>query len=175
MKPDIEKYLKKNKFRLDTDIPDDEKIWGNIDKKIRREKKPAIQWFWKIAVVFLLGVLSTYIIVNETSKPKVVIVSLADVSSELEQQEADLKQIVNTKWSEIGQLSEAEKIQFRFLLEELNDLDKIYKIYEKDLKDYGVNEEIINVLLDYYEKKIRILNRLSLEIEKQKSHENKSI
>ncbi|MBK6285027.1 MAG: hypothetical protein IPF54_22435 [Draconibacterium sp.] len=128
-------------------------------------------WFWKIAAVFLFGVLITYGVVKESTKQQVVIVTLADISKDLRQQEAELKLIVDKKWEEIKPLSAAEKTQFQFLLDELNELDKIYNTYEKDLYEIGKNEQIINALLDYYEKKIRILNRLSLEIQKQKNHE----
>ncbi len=110
--------------------------------------------------------------VKETTREKVVIVTLADVSKELGEQEAELKLIADEKWAEISPLSDEEKTQFQFLFDELNELDKVYKSYGKDLNEFGENEQIINVLLDYYEKKIRILNRLNLEIQKQKGHEN---
>jgi hypothetical protein len=172
MNLDIEKYLKKNRLRLDAEQPYDDRIWNEIRKEIQKEKTVQSNWFWKIAAVFLFGVLITYIVVKESTKQQVVIVTLADVSKELGQQEAELKLIADKKWEELQPISAKEKSQFQFLFDELNELDNIYKTYEKDLYTVGENEQIINVLLDYYEKKIRILNRLSLEIQKQKNNEN---
>lgn len=169
----LEKYLKENRLRLDAEQPDDELLWKGISQQLRKNKPERGNWFWKIAAVFLFGVLITYVTVKETSKEKVVIISLADVSKELGEQEAALKLVADKKWAEIGPLSVEDKTQFQFLLDELNELDKVYSEYEKDLNEIGGNEQIINALLDYYEKKIRILNRLSLEIQKQKSHEDK--
>jgi hypothetical protein len=82
-----------------------------------------------------------------------------------------LKQVVTKKWEELQPLTAEEKSEFGFLLDELKELDKVYKTYEEDLYKTGENEQIINALLDYYEKKIRLLNRLSMEIEKQKNYE----
>jgi len=172
MKMELEKYLTKNRLRLDVDEPDDERIWEKINSGLKKDRQLQSNWFWKIAAVFLFGVLTTYVVVKETSKEQVVIITLGDISKELGQREAELKQVVNTKWEEIEPLTQEQKTEFQFLLNELNELDEVYKTYEKDLYITGENEQIINVLLDYYEKKIRILNRLSLEIQKQKNNEN---
>jgi hypothetical protein len=172
MKTNIEKYLKENRLKLDTDQPDDDRIWKGINKQvIRKDKRPQSDWFWKIAAVFLLGVLTTYIVVKETTTEKVVVITLGDISKDLGQQEAELKMVVNRKWQEIEPLTATEKSQFKFILDELNELDNIYKTYENDLNTVGENEQIVNVLLDYYQKKIQLLNRLSMEIQKQKNHE----
>jgi hypothetical protein len=169
---ELEKYLKENKLRLDAEDPDDDRIWKEVNHRIRKENPGNRNWFWKVAAVFLFGVLLTYVVVKETAKENVVIISLADVSKELGEKEAAMKLVADKKWAEIGILSADEKAQFQFLLDELNELDKVYSEYEKDLAEIGGNEQIINALLDYYEKKIRILNRLSLEIQKQKNHED---
>jgi hypothetical protein len=169
---ELKKYLKENRLRLDTDEPDDERIWKEVNHRIRKENQGNNNWFWKVAAVFLFGVLITYVTIKETEKEKVVIISLADISEELGEKEAALKLVADKKWSEIGPLSVEDKTQFQFLLDELTELDKVYGEYEKDLNELGGNDQIINALLDYYEKKIRILNRLSLEIQKQKNHEN---
>ncbi len=172
MKIEIEKYLKENRLRLDVDQPDEMRIWSGIRDKLKKDKAKSGNWFWKVAVVFLVAVLSTYITVKETSKEQVIVITLGDISKELGQQEAELKQIVDLKWKELEPFSGKEKSEFKFIFDELDELDEIYKTYEQDLNTIGKNEQIINVLLDYYEKKIQLLNQLALEIEKQKNHEN---
>ena len=98
-------------------------------------------------------------------------VTLADVSQELGRQEAELKLIADRKWEEIKPLLPTGNNELQFLLDELKELDVVYATYREDLYKTGVNEQITQVLLDYYEKKIRILNRLLLEIQKQKNCE----
>ncbi len=172
MKLEIEKYLRKNRWKLDADTPDDELIWDGIQQKMNRQHNQPNNRFWKIAAVFLLGILATYVVVKETTEDKIVVVTLSDISKDLGEQEAELKLTVAKKWKEIEPLTAAEKSEFKFLFDEMNELDKVYKIYEQELYNNGENEQIIHALLDYYEKKIRLLNRLSLEIEKQKNYEN---
>lgn len=167
----LEKYLEKNRLKLDAETPDDELIWKEIKKEIQPRRQILPDWGWKAAAIFLLGVLLTYVVVKENQDDKVVIVTLSDVSKDLGEREAELKKLVNLKWEEIQPLTAEEKSDFGFLLDELNDLDKVYKTYEEDLTRTGGNEQIISALLDYYEKKIRLLNRLAMEIEKQKNYE----
>ena len=173
MKQDVEQYLKENRLKLDSEVPDDSKIWRGIQIELKTKKEFRNNGFWKIAAIFLLGIFVTYVVVKETTEEKVMVISLGDISPELGQKEAEFKRVVEQKWAEIKPLSEEEKKQFGFLLDELDELDKIYKSYENDLHSVGKNEQIINVLLDYYQKKLQLLNRLSLEIQKQKNHENK--
>lgn len=172
MKTNIEKYLDENRLKLDTELPDDSEIWNGISSRIAKQRSVQTNQFWKLAAVFLLGVLITYVIVNETKNEKVVVVTLGDVSDELGQKESELQLVADKKWQEISPLSEQQKSEFSFLLDELDELDKIYATYSNDLTELGSNEQIISTLLDYYEKKINILNRLALEIQKQENHEN---
>lgn len=171
MKLDLEKYLEKNRQELDAETPDDTLIWQGIRQGIKNDRQVLSNWFWKAAAIFLLGVLSTYIVINKTEKTPVVVVTLADISQELGRQEAELKLIADRKWEEIKPLLPTENNELQFLLDELKELDVVYVTYREDLYKTGVNEQITQVLLDYYEKKIRILNRLLLEIQKQKNYE----
>jgi hypothetical protein len=172
MKLKIGKYLQKNRLKLDVETPDDNVIWRGIRKELHPQRQIPGGWFWKAAAIFLLGVLTTYVVVRENPNEKVVVITLADISEDLGKREAALKFLVDKKWEEIHPLSAKETSQFQFLLDELNELDNVYKTYEQDLYKTGENEQIVRALLDYYEKKIKILNRLSLEIEKQKNYEN---
>jgi hypothetical protein len=76
------------------------------------------------------------------------------------------------KWEELQPLLPEQKTDIQFLLDELNELDEVYITYQQDLEDSGANEQIVTALLDYYQKKMRILNRILHEIQKQQNHEN---
>jgi len=171
MKQDLEKYLKENRLRLDVDQPDDNSIWEGIRRGTDKKRQSSPYWFWKVAAIFIFVVSATYFVVIETSEKQVVIVTLSDISEDLGNQEEQLKQVVNLKWEEVQQELPRESTDFQFLLDELNELDAIYATYQKDLNKTIDNEPVIRAMLDYYEKKIKILNRLLLEIEKQKYHD----
>jgi len=172
MKLDLEKYLKEKRWKLDVEEPDEDAIWSGIQKKTSSKHFRLPTWFWKVAAIFLFSVLVTYAITDVRSKNQVVIVTLADVSKDLGQEEAQLKQMVNLKWEEVETQLPADKSNLKFLFDELKELDKVYADYQKDLYRTGPNEQIIEAMLDYYQKKIRLLNRMLMEIQKQKEHEN---
>jgi len=171
MKQDMEKYLKENRLRLDIEQPDDDSIWEGIKGGMEKKRQSLPSWFWKVAAIFIFVIPTIYLLVNERSENQVVIVTLSDISKDLGTREAQLKQMVNLKWDEVQKQLPEKNTDFQFLLDELNALDTIYHIYQKDLNNTIDNEPVIHAMLDHYEKKIKILNRLLLEIEKQKYHE----
>ncbi|WP_303920946.1 hypothetical protein [Draconibacterium sediminis] len=172
MKQELEKYLKEQRLKLDVEDPEPDIVWEGIRNQLHQNKKQNLpQWFWKVAAIFLFVVSATYFVVNETSDKQMVIVQLSDISEELGNKEASLQKVVNAKWEMVEQELPEDNSEIQFLLNELNNLDQIYATYQKDLNNTIDNEPVIHVLLDYYEKKIKVLNRILLEIEKQENHE----
>lgn len=172
MKQNIEKYLKQQGLRLDVEEPEQDLIWEGIKTGLQEKKHGLPDWFWKVAAILIFAVSATYFVVNETSEKQVLVLTLSDVSQDLGEQENELKQLVNLKWNEVKQQLPEKNTDLQFLLDELNELNEVYKIYQKDLNQTIDNEPIIRAMLDYYEKKTKILNRLLLEIDKQKKYEN---
>lgn len=172
MKQNIEKYLKEQRLKLDLEEPEQDLIWEGIRSGLQEKKRKRLpDWFWKVAAIFIFAVSATYFVVNETSEKQIVVVQLSDISADLGKQENQLKQLVDLKWNEVRQQLPEENTDLQFLLDELNELDEIYTTYQKDLNQTIDNEPVIRAMLDNYEKRIRILNRLVLEIEKQKRYE----
>ncbi|WP_319479514.1 hypothetical protein [uncultured Draconibacterium sp.] len=172
MKQNLERYLKEQRLKLDVEDPEHDIVWEGISNQLHQNRKQSLpHWFWKVAAIFLFVVSATYFVLNETSEKQMVVVQLSDISEELGNKEASLQQVVNAKREIVEQELSAENSEIRFLLNELNNLDEIYATYQKDLNNTIDNEPVIHVMLDYYEKKIKVLNRILLEIEKQENHE----
>ena len=172
MKQDLKKYLKKKRWELDVEEPDIDAIWSGIQQKTNSKRFVLPGWFWKVAAIFLFAVTVTYTITDIRNKNQMVVITLADISKDLGQEEAQLKQMVSLKWEEVELQLPDDRSDFRFLFDELKELDKVYADYQKDLYKTGPNKQIIEAMLDYYQKKIRLLNRMLMEIQKQKEHEN---
>lgn len=175
MKEDLEKYLKSNRLKLDVEEPEVDLIWEGVKHDLHQKKNAVPQWFWKVAAIFIFVVSASYFIINESSKKQVILVNLADISDDLGNQEAQLQQLVDLKWDEVQKNIPEENQAFQFLLDEMKSLDEVYSTYQKDLNSTLNNEPVIRAMLDYYEKKIRLLNRLLSEIEKEKYHDEKTI
>jgi len=171
MKKTIEKYLKEKRLKLDIEEPEQDMIWEGIKNGLQQKKQGLPEWFWKVAALFIFAISVTYIALNDTSEKQIVIIELADISKDLGAQETELQRLVHVKWEKVQQQLPEENTELQFLLDELHELDEIYNTYQKDLNQTINNEPVIRAMLDYYEKKVKILNRLLLEIEKQKNHE----
>ena len=171
MKQDLEKILREKRLKLDAEEPEADLIWEGIRSGMQK-KKGLPDWFWKVAAIFIFAVSVSYFVLNETSRNKVIVLSLSDISGELGMQEQQLKQQVSLKWEQVQPQLPEENKEVTFLLDELKQLDAIYATYQKDLNRTLDNEPVVRAMLDYYEKKIKILNRILLEIEKQKHYEN---
>ena len=171
MKINLEKYLKEKRPQLDVEQPDETSVWEGIKAGMAEERKLLPEWFWKVAAIFLLGVLTTYVVVTETGTGKTNALPLSGISDELGSRENELQLIANKKWDEVKPLISKDNSRYEFLIQQLNELESIREVYEEDLKENGPNEYIIRALLDYHEKKIRILDRILLETQKQQNHE----
>ncbi len=168
MKENLEKYLEKKRLTLDVDSPDDDLLWKGIQAGMNKKRTLNATIFWKVAAIFLFVVSTTYVVYNEANKSKYT--ELSDISPELKKQETELIDTAQAKWKLI-KTSGSDLSQLQFLLEELDQLDEIYASYKSDLKEDGANEFIVHALLDYHTKKIRILDNILHEIEKQNKDE----
>lgn len=170
MKKDLERILKEKRLKLDIEEPENDLIWEGIRSGVNQKRHVPV-WMWKVAAIFIFVVSATYYIVNETSNKQVVIYTLSDISGDLGEQEKALNQQVNLKWEQVQTQLTNNNDEVQFLLEQMNELDAVYQSYQQDLNRTLDNEPVVRAMLDYYEKKIKILNRILLEIEKQENYE----
>lgn len=97
---------------------------------------------------------------------------LATISEELAGTEQDLKKMIAHKEEEINS-QHIDKQLFTEIFEELELLEKIHLEYQQDIPEFQEKEQLIKTLLRYYEQKIRILERLSREIDQQNHYQKK--
>ncbi len=170
MKTDIEKLLKDNKEHLNVETPPSD-VWQNIQGEIKEVSSKTFQ-VWKVAAAILL-VTSLGLLVYNFSLQKQVeeLASLGDISEEY-------RKVENAYQSEINQLTGQIPIkevltseELSWMLEELEALEEINKQYRADIGTEADKELLVNALVDYYEKKIRLLKKLELEINRQKNEE----
>ena len=58
-----------------------------------------------------------------------------------------------------------------WMVEELNVLDEVNDLYRRDIGKIN-EDQLVEVLIDYYEKKIRLLRKIQLEIERSNKFKN---
>lgn len=86
------------------------------------------------------------------------------------EEERQLQQLVAQKQREIG-LDTLDRAAYADLLRELDELEVTVEQARKDFAGMPQNERLVQTLIKYYELKIRILEQINYEINKQKYHE----
>lgn len=166
METDLEKYIKNHRESLDLAQPDPEN-W----EKIRQKRIPTKKnyHFWKIAATILLLTtiaLSLLLIRQQTSESSLA--SLEDMGPEYKEMEQQYKKDINFLAAEID-YSLLEKRNYDWMLQELESLDNVNKVFRKDINKTANREKLIDILIDHYEKKIKLLRRLELETKRIKN------
>ena len=175
MKINIEKYLKDKREQLDVEQPDDMMLWEGIRKGLPAEKRSQRFNFWKIAAIFLAIFTLSYIVYNEISKEREREFTLSQINESLGEREKEYQQMIMLKMqaANIQDLSlNTENEILLVLFNELNELDTIYQDAMNDLKQHGYLEQIVNIIFDTYEKRMRILEQIIMESQKLEMYEN---
>ncbi len=168
----LDDYIKKHRTDFDVHQPDAKKIWQRMQKQ--RNVRNGSALFWKVAAVFLLA-LSIVLTVGLLHHKEQHELLLSKAYPEFKAQEQVYVAEISLKYTQAQELAKSSNYSFKEIQKELKEIDLQYEAYMQDLGQDCCNEQIITVFLDYYEKKIQLLNRILFEIQKQKEHENENI
>jgi hypothetical protein len=83
------------------------------------------------------------------------------------------RRTIARKEAELG-LDQLNRQQFIDIFNELDELEQIHRRQMQDLPEVFDNDEWVRTLMRHYEQKLRILERLSREIDKEKQREERS-
>ncbi|MEQ9467009.1 MAG: hypothetical protein RLN88_06320 [Ekhidna sp.] len=165
----IEDLIKKRKDELDIETPPAE-LWDGIRKKWKQEPK-GISW-WKVAAVVFITTSVGLLIHNISLQNEVEhLASLGDISEKYRSIENDYISQVNSIESSIPIEQAKSQEDYTWIFEELKTLDEINTLYRKDIGKIN-EQQLVEVLMDYYEKKIRLLKKLELEIQRTNKFKN---
>ncbi len=179
----FEEYLKEHKEQLES-IEVDPRIWTSIENELLRKNNHKIKFYLQIAVSFLIliGIVGIvkYTFYQNKQNPQFTLSHYSNKYGTIE------KDFQNAIYYQTIQLENLEipaslKSDFKVLTNELNDLDKQYKIYVGIIMKHGYNENIGNKVLEYYSLKLELLKKIQFEIikvsnfKKDKNDENNEI
>ncbi|PLX19264.1 MAG: hypothetical protein C0597_05430 [Marinilabiliales bacterium] len=167
----IEEYIRKNRNKLDVEIPDEDYLWTGISQSIN--KKPNHNRFLTlkiVATVIVVIALSiiTYQVTSLRSNQQLI---LAKIDPSLAKQEAQFQNQIKTYYQVLQKTDYNEEL-LTSSFKDLEYIDTLIVKYSEDLSTYGPNPKLLNSLMDLYQKKIRLLDRMLNEIEKNKKYEN---
>lgn len=170
---DLDKIIQENRSAFDSFEPS-EGHFDRFEQKLmglnKQHKTFTIGYILKAAVVALLVVLSglyVYETFNSTKMKKGI--ALSEVSPEYNEVEMYYTKLVSQKYNEISQFQFLDSTQKVVLLEELDEMDKIYDNLKKDLTTNPNDERIINAMIQHYQLKVEVMNQILNQLQQAKN------
>ena len=168
----FEKYYLKIRPELDVEEPDDIFIWEGIKAGIGQKHKKRKNLYWRAAAVLLILISGSLMLSKLGYFPgSQVDLTMADISSDLAADQEMFQILINAKYDEIKTHNVKLK-DYPDFVNELEILEELNNEFLADLQTEPINPRLIEALLNYYHQKIRILEKLLMEVEKSKSIEN---
>ncbi len=171
MRIDLEKYASDHREKLDAENPPFG-LWEGIEREITPSKKQ-FNWIWKAATITLLAICGLLIYQLDQQNAN-RLYSLGDISEEYRKIEEGYKANIAALEASLPK-EELSSDDFAWVLEELKYLDKVNERFRRDIRDNPTDPRLIEALIDYYEKKLKLLRILELEINKRNNEKNRDI
>jgi len=174
---DFEKHIRKNRQTLDQiERPNADKIWQQLQQDLGHKPKvrhlSVRQIFAIAAAVVLLLSVGVVIGLHLQRAPEARSVSLEEVAPELAKQTSSYQRLIANKMDAMNYQA-IDRRNFRDIFQELQKLDDMHQELLQDIPTYGTNPQLAEAILKYYELKIKILERLEYELNKQQHHEKR--
>ncbi|MFK7773487.1 MAG: hypothetical protein AB8F94_15160 [Saprospiraceae bacterium] len=178
----LEKRINEHRDEFDEiERVDEGLLWQNIQADLG-DKTPVkklhssrfLQIYAVAATVALLVMASWFFYNNQNAAPAVAIIDEDNTPQKFLDfpEEENYQQLVAEKKEEID-FDEINKSKYKDIFHELELLEDVHDEFKEDLPVISDEEKAIQVLQKYYERKIRILERLSKEIEKKSRDEKR--
>lgn len=176
----LEKYLKKHRTDLDRmePVPADE-MWKRISATLPAAETDPVtrntvtpmrkpdRWKRIAVAASILAVAGWSLWLFQ---PKEEPFSLASVAPEMAAEEIRLQQFIAAREKEIN-LSQIDRSLYEEIFHELEEIDRNAQQARNDIQAFPENHRPIETLIRQYELKIRILEMLAKEIQKEEYHE----
>ena len=157
---------------LDVEVPDDDKIWKGISAELGKTRRLRIGVLSAAAAILLLfssGV-AVILMINQR-KAATPVYSLQNVSKQLGEEENFFRLTVIQKMEEVKK-SGANPDDYSEMMQQLEQIDRQYATYMKDLQELGNQPKILKGIIRCYEMKIRVIEKTLNEIAKNKNNES---
>jgi hypothetical protein len=170
----LESYIKKNRSQLDIEKPDEGYLWTGISQAIMDNKKRnhslLLRAIAAASVLLILSLSLTYFLNRGSRQPLIFV----NGDPALAKQEVLFRNQIDT-YSKLIKETPFDASRLAPSRSEIQYIDDLIGYYSKDLRQNGSNQKLINSLMDLYQKKIMLLERMLNEIEKSKNYEKHKI
>jgi hypothetical protein len=159
----IEDLIKRQRDQLDFENPSPE-IWDGIKNEWKKETQASFHW-WKVAAIIFISTSVALLIYTLSLQSKVnQLASLGDISENYREVENQYQSEISILETKINIQEVSQNDDFQWMIDEMKTLDEINELYRQDIGKAPDQDQLVKALIDYYEKKIKLLKKLELEI-----------
>jgi hypothetical protein len=149
----FEDYIRNIRPMLDAEQPDEDHIWTGISHSLK-VKRRIHYWKYALSAAAMIFIMFTagYHFMKKSEQHLIFV----NIDPKLAKQEAQLVSLIKTYTLQI----EREQFDLETLPTSpanLKDIDRLLEAYSADLRQYGASQELIETLLDLYEKKNNVI------------------
>ncbi len=167
----IEDIIKNKKDQLDLENPPEE-IWDGIKSEWKNSKKDSTHQWWKVAAIVFISTSIVLLLYSLSLRNQVdQLASLGDISAEYKEVEDQYQREIASLESKINIQEVSQNDDFGWIVEEMKTLEEINELYRRDIGQAADQHQLVGALIDYYEKKIKLLKKLELEMNRTQKFE----
>lgn len=179
---ELERYILQNRDQLEEveSPPDPSLIWMKVSQEVHPGRKPVsvrlldVRKYVHLAIAasvgLLIGVGMWQFLPQGAGNYGSKELSAAAYFPELAEREGHYQKVIAQKELEIG-MDKIDRKQYQDIFTELSLLEAFREEYLQDLGNAPSDDELIETLIRFYERKVRILERLNNEVAKRNHHE----
>jgi len=159
-KDNLEKFVAENREAFDDRMPGEE-LWSSIDKDLRTQVVAKTAWYWKAAVVVLLGAVS-FLLFDKYSVENQTLAELesAEVSNidKFEDLESFYTSIISQKQVKLNEELENNDEVYNYVEADLEELNELYSDLKELFLESQPSDELLDRLLHLLRQKIHLIN-----------------
>lgn len=174
----LEEYIRKKRDDLDIYKPSPG-LWRGIKKDLKRDRQPFRQWGSVAATVAVITATSVifYLIGKGSRNNDGSLISgrgFTVVSSQLKEAETYYSNQINLLYREAAPMLTGYPELKCELESDISQIDSIYAVLRKDLRDNIANQDVVEALIQNYMIKIKILKEMLVILKENENNPEKS-
>ena len=174
MKDQFDKYFESHREELDSMEPQRDILWNRIEKSMHEKANNKKLHIWRVAAI-LLAFLAigqfVYILIGQDQSYDDSLMT-AENRGAFESLEVSYQNEVSALQERVSE-KKIDRSQYSVLFEELDYIDQVESEFKDDIPLANDRERLAAILIDTYEKKILLLERLLQQIDRNEKQEQK--